>query len=110
MPRDFIADPSSRLDFALYWGDWLADGDTVASAEWTAPDGVTIEDDQINTVTLNVPHPDVLGRMITCTPGTLTTVWLKEPPAGGAVRLACKVVTAQGRVDERSITVRPAQR
>jgi hypothetical protein len=87
-PR-FTKDPSATLDSTLDWTAWLqsaATADTIASAVWTVPNGIT-STSQIKSL-------------------TTTTIWL----TGGAVgsgkqiyKIQCVVTTANGRSESQSL-------
>jgi len=86
----FKKDPSSILDYAFDWSDWLASGETIASVSWTVPAGISAEDyDETE---------------------TLTTVWLSGGTADTDYNIACKITTSAGRVDERTMTIKVRQR
>lgn len=79
---DFTKDPDAVLDYALDWAAWLA-GDTIATASWTA-DGVTV-DSQTNTT-------------------TVATVWLSGGTVGTPAAATCRITTASGRTEDRTLT------
>lgn len=77
-------DPDAVLDYPFDWSEWLADvNDTLVSAEITAA-GVTAEP-------LGLPVNGVVGVMV----------------SGGAVGVAasvtCRITTAGGRTDDRTL-------
>ena len=101
---DWIAkDADAVLDYHMAWSDWLA-GDTIASVVWTVPTGLVKNSQSINaggpTTIDGVVHPS----------STLATVWLSGGVAGETYLVACRVVTAGGRTDERSFRVAVASR
>jgi hypothetical protein len=81
----FTKDPSALLDYAIDWEDWLEGTDTVASAVWTVPTGLALED-QIET-------------------DTVSTIWLSGGVLGTKYNVACLMTTTDGRIDERTITI-----
>lgn len=85
-----IKSPGSKLDYTIDWSDWLIDGDTITTAEWSVPDGLE-KTDESNTT-------------------TRATIWLSGGTAGETYRLLCTITTAQGRIDPRTLTLRCAQR
>lgn len=85
MPKRFSKDPGAVLDYMWDWSDWLATGDTIDSALITAATGITL-DSSTNTT-------------------TTATAWLSGGTAGQAYDVACKVVTVDGRTDERTIRI-----
>lgn len=78
-------DPDEVLDFSVDWSEWLATGDSISTAAWSAGDGVTIDSSSVA--------------------GAVATVWLSAPDVGERHVVTCHVVTAQGREGEQSITV-----
>lgn len=82
----FIKNDDAVLDYPMSWAAWLG-SDTIADAEWTVPSGLTTP--KAATVTT-----------------TTATVWLGGGTIGEDYRVTCKITTAAGRVDERSILVR----
>lgn len=81
-----VKDPSAHLDYGWDWGPWLPAGDTIAASTWTASPGVTVELDSF-------------------TPEGLTVVWVSGGTAGQTYSLTNRVTTAEGRVDDRTITL-----
>lgn len=85
MPDTFVKDPDAVLDFTFDWTTWLA-GDTITGTPViTVESGIT-KDSQSNTT-------------------TAVTVWLSGGTAGTQYTVACKIQTAGGRTEERSITI-----
>lgn len=87
-------DPSARLDYRFAWDDWL-DGDTITAATVVAyragvPDA---------TVTVETPAWDA----------TTVTVWVSGGTVGTTVALTCRITTAAGRVDDRTLWLRIRQ-
>lgn len=89
MPQSFVKDPEAILDYPIDWSAWL-DGDTIATSTWVAEDGITIDSDT-NTATTAV-------------------VWLSGGTLGMTYRITNHIVTAGGREDDRTITVKAYQR
>jgi hypothetical protein len=85
MADSYIKDPDAVLDYQWNWASWLSDGDTIASATVTAPTGLTVDS-------------------ITAT-SSAVTAWLSGGTAGTSYRVTCHIVTADGREDDRSITI-----
>ena len=82
-------DPNAQLDYGFTWGAWLA-GDTISTAEWTVPGGLTKEDESVD--------------------GDRTVVWLSGGAVGQTYAVTCRVTTAGGRVDDRTLSVRVHER
>jgi hypothetical protein len=86
LPRG-AKDPDEKLDYAVDWSAWLPAGDTLASAAWTVPTGITQA----------TPAPSI--------DDTTATVWLSGGTAGQSYPIACRVTTAQGRIVDRTLTI-----
>ena len=82
-------DPQSTLDYVVDWSSWLG-ADTIASVAWTVETGIT--------------------QASTTNTTTTATIWLSGGEAGTEYTVTCRVTTAAGRIDERSIVVKVAQR
>ena len=86
----YLKDPDAVLDYGFDWSDWLADGETISTSTWTIPTGLT-EDSETETT-------------------TATKVWLSGGTAGTDYTVSNKIVTSDGRTDERSMTIRVQER
>ena len=86
-------DPDATLDYAMDWSRWLAAGDSIASAVWVVPTGLT--------------EPSSPGQSVT---GTRAIVWLSGGTAGETYLIPCQVVTTQGRVEERTLPLKVVDR
>jgi hypothetical protein len=82
-------DPNSTLDYTINWSSWLTT-DTISTVAWT------VETDITQTATSNTT--------------TTATIWLSGGEAGTEYTVTCRVTTTAGRIDERSIAIRVAQR
>lgn len=80
----WIHDPEAVLDYAVDWSDWLG-ADTIASATWTVPTGLT-KASQAETT-------------------TKSTAWISGGTAGTTYSVECRITTVGGRTDERTITL-----
>jgi len=85
MPQIFIKDPDSDKDYAFDWSEWLETGDSILSYTLTTDDGITVHDDSLND------------------DGDKITFWVSSGVAGKSYQVSCKITTAQGRTDERTI-------
>lgn len=84
-------DPDAVLDYTMDWSEWLETGDTITGTPtWTVPTGLT-KASQSNTT-------------------TAATAWISGGVAGMNYLVACKIVTAGGRTDERSFRVKCVNR
>lgn len=81
----YVKDPNSVLDYSFDWSSWLATGETLSTATWTVPTGITKDSQSLTT--------------------TVATAWLSSGTAGTSYDVACKVVTSAGRTDERTMTI-----
>jgi hypothetical protein len=81
----FVKDPDAVLDYEVHWASWL-DADTIDTSEWVdVDDGITVDSDSHTTAT--------------------ATVWLSGGTVGASYRLTNRITTADGRTDDRTITV-----
>lgn len=82
----YTKDPSAVLDFAWDWSAWLADSETISSHTVTVPDasGLVVDSDS-----------EASG---------VVTAWLSAGTVSpGAHAVVCRIVTNQGRTDERTL-------
>jgi len=80
----FYKDPSAVLDYQMDWSSWL-DTDTISTSTWTVPTGITKDSDNNDTTT--------------------ATIWLSGGTAGTTYEIVNKIVTANGRTEERTLTI-----
>lgn len=85
MADSFLKDPDAVLDYQIDWSTWLG-SDTIASSSWVIPTGIT-EDSDSNTT-------------------TTATVWLSGGTAGTTYTVTNRIVTAGGRTEDRSLTIK----
>lgn len=81
----FLKDPDATLDYGLDWSGWLQDSETISTAVWTVPTGITKSSQQESS--------------------TETVIWLSGGTAGTNYNLSCKITTSSGRIDERTMTI-----
>lgn len=85
-----ILDPDAVLDWCWDWSAWLADGDTITSHHLIG-DGITIGE-----------HTHTASTV---------TAWLSDPDPGKTwVSVTCRITTAQGRTDDRTLRLRITDR
>ena len=84
-------DPDATLDYSIQWSSWLTSGDTIADAEWVIPAGLT----------------EAAASSVT---STTATCWLSGGTVGERYVVTCRVTTAGGRIDDRSILIRCVER
>lgn len=80
-------DPDAKLDYAVNWAAWLGD-DTIASSDWVVPAPLVLEE---------TPAPSYND--------TATTAWISGGEVGARYRVVNRIVTAAGRVDDRTVTL-----
>lgn len=85
-------DPDAVLDYSQDWSAWLTPlSDTITGAPlWTAGTGLTIVS-QSNTT-------------------TSSTAFVSGGKVGNKIPLACRITTAGGRTDERTVHLKIVQR
>lgn len=90
MAVDWIKDPDATLDWVFDWAAWLRSGETISTSTFTVSPGITLGTTS-NTV-------------------STATAWLSGGSSGEPYILSNKITTNQGRIDERSITIRVTNR
>lgn len=76
---------SERIDWVIDYSRWLIDGDTLASVEATAPDGLSVD----------VIHDS-----------SLATIWVSGGDHGKQYRVPIRITSQQGRVLNETMRVR----
>jgi hypothetical protein len=87
----FTKDPDAVLDYSVDWFLWLA-GDQISSSEWILEEGATIE---------KITDTFTTSR---------TVVWLGRGDKGITYLVTNRIVTAGGRTDDRTISVKVEDR
>lgn len=77
-------DPQAKKDYTLDWSVWLG-ADTIVSCDWYVPADLVKESFGHNT--------------------THTTVWISGGTSSQTYQVQCKVTTAAGRIDSRTIEI-----
>jgi hypothetical protein len=86
MASQFIKDPNAVLDYKWDWAEWLAAGDTISTADVTLASGDVAINSESNTT-------------------TSVTAWISGGTVSTQAQLTARVVTAQGRTADRTITL-----
>lgn len=81
-------DPEADKDYHADWTAWLA-GDTISTVTWTVPSGLT--------------------EGVSSNTNTVASVWLSGGSKGQAYEVKCRITTAGGRTDERTVILPVAQ-
>ena len=86
-----IKDPNAVLDYTFDWTAWLDDvADTIATRQVVVPSGITLDSSSIA--------------------GKKVIAWLSGGTAGQTYQITCRITTAGGRTDDRSIFVKIKER
>lgn len=91
MSNQWIKDPTADLDYEIDWSQWLRSGDTLTSSTW-------------------VISPTGLTQQSAYSSPTSTTIWLTGGTVGISYTVTNRITTAQGRDDERSLTIQVLDR
>lgn len=91
--KDHKKDPDATLDWIFDWNDWLGESETIASVEFILDPGISIDPVKGFTKTTKT-----------------ATVWLTGGTEGQVYRVTCRVTTNEGRIDDRSFTLRCTNR
>lgn len=87
----YVKDPAAKLDYSCDWSDWLEDiGDTIVSSVWFLDAGIVKVSESNNTMK--------------------ATVFISGGTSGVIYGAVNHIVTAGGREDERTITIRVQDR
>lgn len=78
----FVKDPNAVLDYQFDWTAWLAEDETISTSTMTAQDGITVDSDDNDTTT--------------------ATVWLSGGTAGQRYEVTNRIVTNQGRTNDKT--------
>ena len=87
--KTYIKDPDAVLDYGFDWSEWLGT-DTIATSTWAADTGITIDSETETTTT--------------------TTVWLSGGTIDAEYEILNEIVTAGGRTENRTLTIKIADR
>lgn len=90
MSASFLKDPNATLDWSFDWSRWLADAETITAQTVTADPGLTVNS--------------------TSQSAGVVTTWLSGGTAGDDYRVTCQITTSDGRIDDRTITIRVRER
>lgn len=90
-------DPNAILDYLWNWGGWLADGETIASAD-VLPVGVALA--------AGKPAPAIVAGSSAAgaVANGAVLAWLSGGVVDADASATCRVTTSAGRVDDRTIT------
>ncbi len=90
----FTKDVDAVLDYGFDWDDdtdpWLGTGETLSTSTWTVESGITKDSDSKT--------------------DTITTIWLSGGTEGERYTISNRIVTSDGRTDERSFIVSVTER
>ncbi len=101
--RIWKKDPNSTLSVGIWWQDVIERGDTLSSATWTVPTGLTKVSEGINAAAM-------IDEGVTYPAGHVATVRISGGTAGTDYTIVCRVTTGAGDIDDRSITVAVRER
>ena len=85
-------DPEAQLFYTFDWSEWLSQGDTIASAEYT--------------VLARVNDPDPVIKISDGVQGNMTYVELAAGQVSKSYTVSVKVTTTDGLIDRRSFKVK----
>lgn len=89
-------DTQAQLTYTFDWVDWLPQGDSLATAEYS--------------ITARANDPDPLLKVSEGIDGTRTYVELKEGQEGKVYTVTCKITTVDGLIDRRNFRVKISAR
>lgn len=84
-------DPDAVLDYSFDWAPWLMPlGDDIVSHQFLAEGGLVIDS--------------------SANDATTATAWVSGGTVGQIARLTCRITTADGRTDDRSVFLKILER
>jgi hypothetical protein len=86
----FLKDPDAVLDYEFNWSEWLGPSEIIDTFDVIASPGITVNS--------SFSSP------------TTVTVWLSGGTAGQPYTVTNRITTNQGRTDDRTMTIRVAER
>lgn len=89
-PSQKVKDSDAVLDYEFNYEEWLSASETISSFTIIASPGITVDS--------STNQPDKV------------TVWLSGGTAGVPYTVTCRIVTNQGRTDDRTMTIRVINR
>lgn len=87
IPTAPVKDPNDNLDWGCTWTEWLALAETVATSTWTST-------------------PTGLTHGAESTTDEVTSIFLTGGVAGTTYTLTNRIITNQGRTEERSMIIK----
>lgn len=88
--RDHKKDPDATLDWTMDWNEWLGPLETIAQSTWEVSPGITIVTESNTQKT--------------------AVVWLSGGTEGQVYRITNRITSSDGRIDDRSFTLRCTNR
>lgn len=90
MATNHLKDPDATLDWIFDWSQWLGATETISASVMTASPGIVLDSSSFSVST--------------------ATAWVSGGSEGRVYQVSNKITTDQGRIDERSITIRVTNR
>ena len=87
---DFTKDPDAVLDWKWDWSSWLQSGETISTKTVTISSGLALDSSSNST--------------------TSVTAWISGGTTGQVYSASCRITTNQGRIDDRTVTIRVLNR
>jgi len=78
-------DPNSTIDYGVDWSTWLESGETIVTSTWPET-GALVSESESNTT-------------------TATSIFVSGGTVGATYTLTNRVVTSQGRTEDRSMLI-----
>lgn len=90
----FKKDPDATLDFAVDWSAWLLPfADSISTVQWIPSSGLAVE---------SSPAPSNAAGV--------ATAWISGGEPGTEETLVCRMTSAAGRIDDRTLRIKIADR
>lgn len=86
MTFDSTKDPDANLDYVWDWSKWLTADETISNVAWIVAEGIT--------------------KGTTFNDDSTATIWLSGGTVGDSYAITCRITTDQGRIDDRTKTIK----
>ena len=97
-----LIDPGADIDYTIDWTDFL-------SVAGSPSDGIQTSSWSVSPQEGSPPHPELHTDSVR-TDGLTATTFIRNADRGRVYLLVNRIVTVQGRTDERAITLRCEER
>lgn len=99
-----VMDPDALLDYSVLWDEWLSDDEIIEDV------AVTATEDMIEVLSSTLNEDAVVVDGVTHKAFSVVTIWLSSGVLDEEPIITCRITTNHGRVDDRSFSLKIAER